>query len=71
MHWKKTKLTQTDEALQAILCQLTTYLYVLNNIFEWGGPLHTCVHHVHCPVKVLYIFSIHLQKRSKFLQDIS
>lgn len=57
--------------LQILLCQLTTYLYILNNIFEGRGALHTHVHHVHCPVKVLYILSIHLQKRSKFLQDIS
>lgn len=62
---------QINKDSQAILCQLATYLYVLNNIFEWRGSLHTCVHHVHCPVKVLYIFSIHLQKRRQFLEDIS
>lgn len=68
---EKNKLTQINEDSQATLCQLATHLYVLNNIFERRGPLHACVHHVHCPVEVLYIFSIHLQKRRQLLQDIS
>lgn len=71
MHQNRNKSPQRSEGLQATLRQLTTHLYVLNDVFEWRGPLQTRVHHVHCPVKVLYILSIHFQERSKFLQDVS
>lgn len=48
-----------------------TYLYVLDDTLELWRPLCPGVHQVHGSVKVLHIFSVHLHKRSQFLEDVS
>lgn len=46
-------------------------MYVLYDALELRGPLHPGVDQVHGSVKVLHIFTVHLHKRSQFLQDVS